>query len=195
MIRAKLGDKMRHLRIGIFTDVSNLYFCCRDKFKRKLNYENLLKHCSRKQNLIRGIAYGIETTDSTPFKRALSQSGWEVKFRTPKAFSDGSKKADQDVNIAMDIVRIIDMVDVIVLCSADGDFAPVLKWCKEKGRLTIVYGCGISHELKEVVDEWHEIDESFLEKLNVSPSPTDQLVVSSDGDCHVHRHASGGVHK
>lgn len=185
---------MRHLRVGVFADVSNLYFCCRDKFKRKLNYEYLLKFCSRKQNLIRGIAYGIETTDSTSFKKALSQSGWEVKFRTPKAFSDGSKKADQDVNIAMDIVRIIDMVDVLVLCSADGDFAPVLKWCKEKGRLTIVYGCGISHELKEVVDEWHEIDESFLEKPNAPTGTTESLVVSSHGDCHVHRPTSKPIH-
>lgn len=175
------------LRAAVFADVSNLYFCVREKMGGKIDYAALRSRAARNLFPVRTIAYGIETTDVSAFKKALRESGWELRFKTPKSFSDGTKKADQDVNIAMDIVRIIDMVDIIVLCSADGDFAPVLRYAKEKGRLTIVHGCGISHELKEVADEHYEITEDLL---NASSKTTDGLVLSSYGVCSVTRRTS-----
>jgi len=74
-----------------------------------------------------------------------------------------TRKADWDVGLAMDIVRIIDKIDIVVLASADGDIAPALKWAKEKGCRTVVIACKVSRELREVADEHYEIDESLLE--------------------------------
>ena len=73
------------------------------------------------------------------------------------------KKADWDVGIAIDIVRAINRVDILVLGSADGDLAPLLSWAKEQQCKTVVCACNISYELREVADELIEIDESFLE--------------------------------
>lgn len=174
------------LRAAVFADISNLYYCVREKMAGKICYSALLRRVTKSFEPVRTIAYGIETTDAGAFKKAVKEAGWEVRFRTPKAFSDGSKKADQDVNIAMDMVRIIDMVDVIILCSADGDFAPVLRYAKERGRLTIVHGCGISHELREVADEYYEITEDLLN----APKTTDGVVLSSNGFCSVTKRAS-----
>ena len=156
---------MNTFRIGVFADVSNLYFCCREKYNKKLNYEKLLKFAEGKDNLIKAIAYGIYSTDCNGFKNALKNIGWSVNFKNPKSFADGSKKADCDVLLIMDIVRNIDMVDKVILCTADGDFAPLVQWCHEKGRMVHVIGCNISHELKDVVDGYTEISEEFLEEV------------------------------
>jgi uncharacterized LabA/DUF88 family protein len=150
-------------RVGVFADVSNLYFCCREKYKKKLDYLKLLKFAEGKDNLIKAIAYGIHSTDSNGFKNALKNIGWQINFKNPKSFSDGSKKADCDIMMVMDIVRSIDMVDKIVLCTADGDFAPLVIWCHEKGRSVQIIGSGISHELTDIVDGYTEISEKFLE--------------------------------
>jgi len=153
---------MNQLRIGIFADVSNLYFCCRERFQKKIDYAKLLKFCIGSDNLIKAVAYGIHSTDSNGFKNALKNIGWDINFRTPKSFSDGSKKADCDITIVMDIVRSIDLVDKIILCTADGDFCQLVQWCFEKGRSVKVVGCNISHELTQIT-ECVEVNKELLE--------------------------------
>jgi uncharacterized LabA/DUF88 family protein len=149
-------------RVGIFADVSNLYFCCKERFQKKINYEKLLSFCTNGDNCIISKAYGIHSTDSSSFKNALKNIGWATEFKSPKSFGDGTKKADCDLIMVMDVVRSIDLIDKIILCTADGDFAPLIDWAFEQGRSVLVVGCNISHELKDKT-ECIEITKELLE--------------------------------
>ncbi len=79
------------------------------------------------------------------------------------------RKANWDVGIAMDVVRIINRVDKIIIGSADGDFAPLAEWIREQGCKCTVYACNISRELREAATETIEIDETVLENRIDTP--------------------------
>ena len=62
------------------------------------------------------------------FFEALSQQGFEVKMKDLQIFAGGAKKADWDVGIAMDAIKIASKVDVIVIVSGDGDYLPLMSY-------------------------------------------------------------------
>ena len=95
------------------------------------------------RKLIRATAYVIhtESEEETPFFEALSQQGFEVKMKDLQVFAGGQKKADWDVGIAMDAIKLADKLDVIVIVSGDGDYLPLLSYLQNtKGCLVEVVG-------------------------------------------------------
>jgi len=155
-------------RIGIFVDVSNLYFCLSKKFDgRKLDYAKYYSYISDLGNVNRAVAYGAQIRgQANKFLHYLRQVGFETKYRSPKAFIDNGtvrKKADCDLQIAVDIIQYIEELDMLVLGSADGDFKPLIEMAKEKGVTTIILACQISQDLKAIADEFIEIPASLLE--------------------------------
>jgi uncharacterized LabA/DUF88 family protein len=75
------------------------------------------------RKLIRATAYAIRTENEgrTPFLKLLEQ-GFEVKMKDLQIFAGGAKKADWDVGIAIDAIKLADKLDVIVIVSGDGDY-------------------------------------------------------------------------
>ncbi len=157
-------------RIGIFIDVSNLYYCIAKKFNnRKLDYAKYYKYIEDLGEIKLAIAYGAQIKgQANKFLYCLQQIGYSTKWRSPKAFIDNGqvrKKADCDLQIAIDIVNSIirNEIDMLVLGSADGDFEPIIQIANDKGLTTIVLACQISKDLKQIADEFIEIPESLLE--------------------------------
>ena len=155
-------------RIGIFCDVSNLYYCIGKKFdKRKLDYREYLQYAKDLGDVQHAHAYGAQlNNEASGFIHCLRQIGFEPKYKSPKDYhnKDNFKsKADWDVGIAIDIVRMIDRMDMIILGTADGDLTPVVEWAKEQGVDVIILACGISRELKDAATKFIEIPESMLE--------------------------------
>jgi uncharacterized LabA/DUF88 family protein len=72
------------------------------------------------------------------------------------------KKADWDVGITIDAVKIAQSVDTIVLASGDGDFLQLVEYLKNQGKRVEVmaFGRSSSLRLKEVVDEFIDIEEN-----------------------------------
>lgn len=156
-------------RLALFVDVGNLYHTCIRKFNKKVNFKKLFDFCTRDSKVTHAIAYGVGASNNRNFKRCLYEAGFKkVDFKTPKAFSDGSKKADQDPKIFADIFRYLDDYDVLVLCTADGDFADILQIAAERGKTISIVGCGISHELKAITNLYWEIGEDLLEPTNAT---------------------------
>jgi len=155
------------MRIGIFIDVSNLYYCVGSKFKRKLDYKKYYTYVSGLGNVVQAIAYGAQLkNEARGFIHCLEEIGFSAKYKKPKIFNNDGKirhKADVDVDIAMDIVRKVNEIDLIVLGCADSDLAPLVDWVQECGKNVIVLATGISHELKTAAYSCIEIPESFLE--------------------------------
>ncbi len=123
-------------RVGVFIDVQNMYYSARNIFNRKVNFENIVKHAIGDKHLIRAIAYTISTKggDESAFFEALRQKGIEVKSKELLEFNTGAKKGDWDVGITVDIIRMLDMLDEVVLVSGDGDFVPLADFVRSRGR-------------------------------------------------------------
>lgn len=161
-------------RIGVFVDVSNIYYCARKKYDhRKLDYKKYLDFVRDFGELTKVIAYGSRVSnEAAGFIHCLEKTGFQTKFKTVKSFSNENemrRKADWDVGIAMDIVSMIDRFDMIVLGTADGDLEPVVDWAIRRGVDVVVLACGISRDLKDRATKYIEIPESFLEDRVETP--------------------------
>jgi len=103
------------------------------------------------------------------FISALRHFGYETKYQQPKISqnADGEKirKADWDVGIAMDVVRMVGRLDTVILGTADPDMVPLVKYIQERGSVARIVACGISRELKDAADSYFEITEDMLVEI------------------------------
>lgn len=131
----KLSQNHPAQRVGIFIDTQNLYHSARSTFKAHVNYKALVEAGVAGRRLIRAFAYVIksEAGDETKFFDALMDLGIEMRVKDLQVFYSGEKKADWDVGIAIDIVRMSEKLDAVVLVSGDGDFTEVLKYVRSRG--------------------------------------------------------------
>jgi uncharacterized LabA/DUF88 family protein len=168
-------------RVLVIVDVSNLYYSIKSRFNgQRLDYAKLAEYAQGYGEIYRAIAYGSAIGDQADkFKVMLRKFGFEPKFKEPKVFAD-THKADWDVGMAMDIVKCIQSVDIVVLCTADGDLAPCLEWVESQGKITAVFGCGISYELKQVCHYWTEIMEDHLDTYSATRSMDVRAGVTGD---------------
>lgn len=156
-------------RIGMFVDVSNLYYCINKKYpRRKLDYRKYKRFVEDLGEIQQAIAYGAQMSNQADgFKYCLQQMGFTTKYKVPKVYGNEStgitRKADWDVGITMDIVNMIDRFDMVILGSGDGDMLPVVEWCMRKGVDVVVIATGISRDLRSNATQAIEIPESLLE--------------------------------
>jgi len=133
--------KHEEQRVGVFIDVSNMYHSAKNLYGKKVNFKEILKDAVAGRKLIRATAYVIKTEseEELPFFEALSQQGFEVKMKDLQIFAGGMKKADWDVGIAVDAIKLGDKLDVIVLVTGDGDYLPLMSYLQNtKGCLVEV---------------------------------------------------------
>jgi len=122
-------------RTLILLDVQNLYHSAKNIYKARVNFKELVKRLNNNRNLIRAFAYVVkcDTILEKGFFDALIKSGIELRIKDLLIYPDGTKKADWDVGLAIDAVRLSSLVDVVILVSGDADFLPLvsyLKWGK-----------------------------------------------------------------
>jgi len=133
--------KHKEQRVGVLVDVSNMYHSAKNIYNRKVDFKEILTAAVAGRKLIRATAYVIktETEEGMPFFEALSQQGFEVKMKDLQIFNSGAKKADWDVGITMDAIKLADKLDVIILVSGDGDYLPLVSYLQNtKGCLVEV---------------------------------------------------------
>lgn len=151
-------------RVGVLIDVQNLYHSAKNLYQARVNFREVLKSAVSQRNLIRAFAYVVRTKtgEEKPFFDALTKLGIETRVRDLQEFYGGMKKADWDVGITIDAVKIAQSCDAIVLASGDGDFLQLVEYLKNQGKRVEVmaFGRSASSRLKEMVDEFIDIDES-----------------------------------
>ncbi len=152
-------------RVGIFIDVQNLYHSAKNLFQSRVNYKELVKEVTAGRKLIRVIGYVVktETTEGeAAFFDALTKAGVELRVKDIQIFAGGAKKADWDVGMAVDAIRMADSFDAIVLVTGDGDFCPLveyLKWGLGKTVEVAAFSRSTSSKLKEAADTFVTLDE------------------------------------
>lgn len=153
--------KPKEQRVEVLIDVQNLYHSARNLYGAKVNFGAILKTAIAGRKFIRAFAYVVRTKtgEEKPFFEALTKLGIETRVRDLQEFYGGAKKADWDVGIVIDAIRTAPSVDVIVLCSGDGDFIPLVEYLKNRGKRieVIAFGKTTSSKLKEVADEFIDL--------------------------------------
>ena len=130
-----------------------------------MNFKNILNEAVSGRKLIRAIAYGVKTEEGLEekFFEALEGHGFEVKTKDLQIFAGGNKKADWDVGLAIDAVKMAPKLDAIILVSGDGDFIPLVQYLQihEGCQVEVVtFGKSASSKLKEVTDDFIDLDEN-----------------------------------
>lgn len=156
-------------RVAILIDVQNLYHSAKNLYQAKVNFGEILKLAVSKRNLIRAFAYVVRTKtgEEKPFFEALTKLGIETRVRDLQEFYGGLKKADWDVGIVIDAIRITPSIDTLVLVSGDGDFVALVEYLKSRGKRieVIAFGKTTSSRLKEAGDEFINLDENLKKYL------------------------------
>ena len=149
-------------RVGVLIDVQNLYHSGKNLHKARVNFGEILKTAVSGRSLIRAFAYVISTKtgEEKPFFEALIKLGIETRAKDLQEFYGGAKKADWDVGLVIDAIRIAPSVDTIVIVSGDGDFIPLVEYLKNQGKRieVIAFGRSSSSVLKEITDEFVDLD-------------------------------------
>ena len=120
-------------RVGVFVDVQNMYHSGKNLYHANVNFDKILSAAVSNRQLIRAIAYVIcsNTSEEQSFFETISKYGFELKVKDLQIFPGGIKKADWDVGIAVDAIKLADKLDVVVLVTGDGDFIPLVQYLKE----------------------------------------------------------------
>jgi uncharacterized protein (TIGR00288 family) len=154
--------KHKDQRVAVLIDTQNLYYSAKNLYSAKVNFGEVLKLAVSQRKLIRAFAYVVQTKtgEEKPFFEALTKLGIETRIRPLQEFYGGLKKADWDVGIVVDAIRVAPSVDVIVLCSGDGDFLPLVEYLKNQGKRieVIAFGRSTSSKLREVADEFIDLE-------------------------------------
>ena len=146
-------------RVAIFIDTQNLYHSAKNLYNAKVNFGAIMDTVTGKRKLIRALAYVITTEagDETQFFEALTKLGIETKTKDLQIFYGGAKKADWDVGLAVDAIRLAPKVDTIVLATGDGDFVPLVTFLKEHFGVqveVISFGRSSSTKLREACEDF-----------------------------------------
>ena len=150
-------------RVAIIIDTQNLYHSAKNLYKAKVNFAHVVEAALGGRKLIRAVAYVVNTEsgEEQPFFEALTKVGIEIKTKDLQIFFGGAKKADWDVGMAVDAIKMAHKVDAVVLATGDGDFIPCVEYVKTLGCQVeaITFGRSASSGLRAVVDDFIDLDQ------------------------------------
>ena len=151
-------------RAGIFVDVQNVYGSTKSISGKtgihyRINYSRLREHFNQTYDVHKAIAftcYDPINTEQVGFITAISSCGWRVVAKPAKKSEDGIIiKANCDLEMALEILRTANTLDVVILATNDSDFASLIHELSMMGRRVIIIGSrlGICAELLRACDE------------------------------------------
>ncbi len=155
--------KHKEQRVGIFIDAQNLYHSGKNLYHSKVNFGQIVKDALDGRRLVRASAYVISTEsgEESAFFDALTKMGIETKTKDLQIFSSGAKKADWDVGLAIDAVKLSPKLDAVILVTGDGDFVPLVEYLQmnEGCQVEVVsFGKSTSAKLIEAADHFTDLD-------------------------------------
>jgi uncharacterized LabA/DUF88 family protein len=126
-------------RVGIFVDDANLSASARRDLGSRLDYGALLESLTDQRRRVAAVAFVVDAPETprerhAAFTHSLRTQGWDLREKRAKVRHDGSRKADWDMGMAMEILDHLEDVDVFVIGTGDGDFVPLIKRLRREGK-------------------------------------------------------------
>lgn len=159
-------------RVGIFVDAANIELACdRMRPSFRLNWKKVFDMLTRDRQVVRAIAYcpvhddphvSIETQR---FVEPFLDKGFKIMTKPLKRFQDNTIKANVDIELAIDIIEMLDRLDVVCLASGDGDFQRLVELIQSRGVRVEVIGVGNSTatNLRNAADEYIDLHSRLKE--------------------------------
>ncbi|ELR99481.1 NYN domain-containing protein [Gloeocapsa sp. PCC 73106] len=118
-------NQLNRGRIAVFIDGSNLFYAAL-QLGIEINYTKLLRYLTGNSKLLRSFFYtGVDLANDKQqsFLLWMRRHGYRVVTKELTQLTDGSKKVDLNVEIAIDMMTLVNYYDTAVLVSGDGDLA------------------------------------------------------------------------
>ena len=179
-------------RVALFIDGSNLYATAK-ALGFDIDYKRMLGVFRKRSRLIRAIYYTalMEDAEYSPLRPLidwLDYNGFKVVTKPAKEFTDPSGrrkiKGNMDVELAIDMMEMVDHLDHIVLFSGDGDFRRLVEFAQRKGRRVSVVST-IRSKPPMIADELRRQADIFVE-LNDLRAEIERRGGNSDHHPHPH---------
>ncbi len=162
--QASGGNLLALPRVAVFVDVPNLIYAA-EQMGIRIHFGKLLDYLTAGRQLVRATAYAPITDDpqtrfeAQRFVAPVVNHGYKIVTKPWKRFSDGSMKANFDIELAVDILTMSDRLDIVVLLSGDGDFRRVCELVESRGvRVEVVaFAQSCAKELREVADNYTDL--------------------------------------
>jgi uncharacterized LabA/DUF88 family protein len=148
-------------RIAIFIDGANLFYAAL-QMQIEVDYAKLLAVLTQGRQLLRAYFYtGVDRQNDKQqgFILWMQRHGYRVVTKDLVAMSDGSKKANLDIEIAIDMMVLASHCDTLILLSGDGDLAYAVNAITYKGIRVEVVGLRAmtSDSLVNVADRYTDL--------------------------------------
>jgi len=147
--------------VAVFVDVANIFYAAKAAGV-DIDYVTLLKAATAGRDFIRAYAYtGLdpENENQRQFQSFLARNSYRVVSKDIRKYGDGKVKANLDIELVVDLMKTARNVDIAVVVSGDGDFAPAIRAVQEMGvRVEVISFRGnTSSDLIEVADQFTDI--------------------------------------
>jgi uncharacterized LabA/DUF88 family protein len=147
--------------VAVFVDVANIFYAAKAAGV-DIDYVTLLKSATANRDFVRAYAYtGLdpENENQRQFHSFLARSGYKVISKDIRKYGDGRIKANLDIELVVDMMKTARNLDIAVVVSGDGDFAPAIRAVQEQGvRVEVISFRGnTSSDLIEVADQFTDI--------------------------------------
>ena len=161
-------------RVALFIDGSNLYATAKS-LAFDIDYRRLLGWFRKRSRLVRAIYYTalMEDAEYSPVRPLidwLDYNGFTVVTKPAREFTDSlgrrKIKGNMDIEIAMDMMKLSENLDHIVLFSGDGDFRSLVEAVQAKGRKVSVIST-LNTRPPMVADDLRRQADQFIDILDL----------------------------
>lgn len=149
-------------RVVIFIDAASLFYAAL-QLSINIDYTKLLRYLTGEARLFRAFFYtGVDPSNEKQqgFLLWMRRNGYRVVAKDLIAHTDGSKKANLNVEIAVDMLALVKSYNTAVLVSGSGDLAYAVQAVSYRGaRVEVVSLRSMtSDSLLSVADAYIELD-------------------------------------
>jgi uncharacterized LabA/DUF88 family protein len=131
------GDQMEKEKVVFFLDYANINRAAREK-RYRMDYAHLLHYVGEQRFLVEAYCY-VPINPRNEHRldgeiEELWRSGYIVNTKLG-TIAGGTYKCNFDVEIAMDVLRVVYQVkpDILVLATGDSDFIPLIQEVRRAG--------------------------------------------------------------
>jgi uncharacterized LabA/DUF88 family protein len=168
--------------VAVFVDVANIFYAAKAAGV-DIDYVTLLKSASAGRDLVRAYAYtGLDPDNENQrnFHNFLARHGYRVVSKDIRKYGDGKVKANLDIELVVDMMKTARNLDIAIVVSGDGDFAPAIRAVQEMGvRVEVISFRGnTSSDLMDVADQFTDITQ--LAKVERGSSRSGRRVAADD---------------
>jgi uncharacterized LabA/DUF88 family protein len=151
-------------RVGVFVDAANVELAS-DRLRARFDWGKILKLLTENRQLVRAIAYSPVHDDpgvsmeTQRFVEPFLDKGYKVVTKPLKRFQDGTIKANVDIELALDVITMLDRLDVVCLVSGDGDFQRLVEVVQTRGvRVEVIaVGASTAGNLRNAADKFIDL--------------------------------------